>query len=98
MNKFPKFVSINGGCHLRHTSNGVYYRDAGHWEVQTEWVEGKLLCSEKTGHLKHLFGQELKECTLKEWQEDNSGYINDDILTLHAVRDILNQNREPVKS
>lgn len=73
---FPMYISnMEGRTCVRHCGNGVYYRDAGLWEMHVKWKDGKLICSDRGYPYECLSGKEFKECSRKEWLKDNEGYV-----------------------
>jgi hypothetical protein len=73
-NEFPRYAKL-GASELRHQGDGVYYRDAGCWDVQTGWRDGKLVAVEEDGPMAHAYGLELAEITEEEWRDGNKGYL-----------------------
>ena len=71
---FPKYAKL-GESALFHKGKGVYYRDAGMWEVRAKWKEGKLVAVTRKGPMASAYGEELVECTNEEWRDDNQGYL-----------------------
>lgn len=75
MNTFPQYVKFSeGGTVMVHRGNGVYYRDAGAWELQAVFKTGRLLVKGK-GQTSHLDGLELVPATNEEYCGDNAGYV-----------------------
>ena len=74
--EFPEFVNFGKDrTALRYIGGRKYYRDSGDWEVSVMWKDGKLVCSDRKGHLAHLFNQELFKCSETVWKNDNRGYL-----------------------
>jgi hypothetical protein len=73
---YPPYVCFkeDGRCALAYAGDGLYYRDAGHWEVHVHVVDGKILINELENH-PHLHDKELIETTRDQWAKDNEGYI-----------------------
>jgi len=69
---YPPFVKLKNGSCLRHKNNGEYYKDAGNWEIDSQWLDGKLF---SISNIESLNGLELIEITGEEWKKDNKGYI-----------------------
>lgn len=53
----------------------IYYRHAGDWEIRAEWKDNELITIGRNFYDSHLNGIKLIQCTKKEWQNDNKGYI-----------------------
>ena len=76
---FPKYVSIGGKCccklvHAPKNKPAQYYRDAGCWDMNVRWKDGKLQYKILGGgQTRYEF--EVEECTVEEWKESNRGYI-----------------------
>lgn len=73
MNNPPKYVKM-GHTALR-LNGSSYFRDAGHWAVEFEEKDGKLVAKTDHPYLGHANGVELIECTEEEWRNDNRGYV-----------------------
>jgi hypothetical protein len=80
--EYPVYVKIecdNGTTHsaLRYNGNGIYYRDAGNWYLQSEYVGDELHISKEQDHnyINHLCGRRLIEIPAEEWEEDNKDYV-----------------------
>lgn len=78
---FPRYVKLHTNstdhiCAIEHQGGGLYYRVAGHWELQVKWIDGKLICVDgKQYNMGHCDGWEVLECTRAEWENDNQGYV-----------------------
>lgn len=72
--KFPDYVSL-GGVMLRHVGRGKYFRDAGVWYINAKWSGETLVCSTRTGHLAHTYGEKLVSVSREEWKNNNAGYV-----------------------
>ena len=75
-NQFPEFANINGTA-VRHVGNGVYFRDAGNWKLDSGYANGKLTA--KCPDMPWIHENELIEITRDEWEADNEGYVNNRI-------------------
>jgi hypothetical protein len=79
LNKFPIYVKLinrtEDCCAVVHVGGGLYWRNAGHWNVQIEHRDGKLIAIDgEQYHMSHMDGKEVYPSTRKEWANDNKGY------------------------
>lgn len=73
---YPPFARLGpGGSALRHLGDGVYYRPAGEWKVNTIWTEHDKLEAVGKGPMAHTTGTPIIPCTEREYLLDNAGYV-----------------------
>jgi len=72
--KPPKYARI-GITEMRlKLRSKIYYRDAGHWNIGYEEVDGKFVAKSHNLNPK-LKGLPIIEITKEEWKEGNKGYL-----------------------
>lgn len=74
--RFPAFATIEGSDGMKtavaRSGAGLYYRQAGAWEIECKHDEqGVLRACPSSKHLKHITGRELVECTQEFHDIDN---------------------------
>lgn len=67
----PKYVKMRD-CALQLQDDGTYYRVAGDWTIDSEFIDG-ILVSKNLGVMDHIGGIPLIEISEVEWSEDNNG-------------------------
>ncbi len=80
MKRFPKFVRLGAKNHpsvFRHTGDGVYWVDAGAWDFEARWVDGKLIA--KRHVVAKIEGMECFKATKQEYLEANHRHAFKDI-------------------
>jgi hypothetical protein len=81
-----------GGYNVKDGYN-IYYRDAGHWNVEVEIKDGKLFCvNGKKHNMDHCDGRELVECTAQDWMKSNQGYLPEWVLDLFDDEDLIDND------
>ena len=73
---FPKYISINDISCCRFTNKldskrARYYRDGGQWYVTIRIKDGVY----QYKFLDGKYRDGVKECSEKEWEESNKGYV-----------------------
>jgi len=69
---FPTYIRL-AQTTMRHTGDGVYWRDAGNWEAKTDFIKGKHIVVDEG--LASLNNREVFPITHEEWVEDQKGYL-----------------------
>ena len=69
----PLYISLGGkgGTAMRYDkASDNYYRDAGIWDVDYKYMDGKLVSD--CEHMEWIHEKELVEITYEEWKQSNN--------------------------